>query len=111
MRGMETAIGPKSSLRSQSVRRLKFPGRNDAMLTRKRRPGGGKQFSKRKSELVQKVRSRGKGMQFWRAQARSRRAFVRNGKAMNDFKWRNEMVKCAEGNRTQVRRSLCAPVL
>lgn len=61
MRGMETAIGPKSSLRSQSVRRLKFPGRNDAMLTRKRRPGGGKQFSKQKSELVQKVRSRGKG--------------------------------------------------
>ena len=32
MRGMEIAIGPNSSLRSQIVRRSQFLGRNDAML-------------------------------------------------------------------------------
>lgn len=85
--------------------------KNKSPVTRKRRTQGGKQFSRQKSELVQKVRSRGKGTRFWKGWARSSRAFVRDGKPMNDFKWKNEMVKCAEGNRTQARTSLCTSVV
>lgn len=80
--------------------------KNKLELTR-RRSGGGKQFSTQKSELVKKVRSRGRGMQFWKVGARSGRAFDRNGKPANNFKQRNGMVKCAQRNRTWGRRSLC----
>lgn len=65
-------------------------------------------FSKQKSELVKKVRSRGRGLQFWKVWARSGRAFVRNGKPVNNIKQRNETIKCARRDRTRGRRSLQA---
>ena len=40
--------------------------------------------------------------------SRSGRAFVRNGKPVNNVKQRNEMVKCAQGDRTQQTEGLRA---
>ena len=79
--------------------------KNKSELTRKRSGGGMLVFQAEEwaCEKGQEQRKRYAVLE----RSRSGRAFVRNGKPVNNVKQRNEMVKCAQGDRMQGRRSLC----